>query len=200
MKNYKLQSKTTGETFFAGFYKNYKTCLEEAVKRHIPLHNIDLRNRNLCNANLDDGIFGYADFSGSNLTGANMSECYLKEANFQNTSLFNTCFAHSNITNCNFQDASFGATDIAGAIIYNCTFSTLSSFSLDFNQARQIENCVFISEHGQISRISRPPIVVSGLNNSPIIILDDQIFEGHTPITLQKSKTLLAQIKENMEK
>ncbi len=196
MQNYKLISQKTGETLFAGFFKDYTTCLEEAVKRHIPLNNVSLKNRNLSNANLDDGIFADADFSGSNLTGANMSECYLKDARFENTSLFNTCFAHSNLTGCDFNGASFGATDISGSILQGCSFSTLSAFTLDFCKAREMGQCAFISHQGQSSKISTPPIVLSGLGKLPIIMLDDDVYEGHRRINKQYSYRLMNMILE----
>lgn len=191
MQNYKLQTKDTNKTLFAGFFKDYKTCLEEAVRRRIPLHSINLKNKNLSNANLDDGVFSSADFHGTNLTGANMSECYLNGANFQNASLFNTCFAYSNLSNANFQDASFGATDMAGCIIDNSQFSTLSTFTIDFTKIRQMHDCIFITRNGAISKLSTPPIVISGIGKSPIIMLDEHIFEGHHRIESKQSKRLL---------
>ena len=190
MKNYKLVSKETNETLFAGFYKDFKTCLEEAVVRRIPLFHADLRNKNLCNANLDDGIFGHADFSGSNLTGTNLSESYCQNANFTNTSLYNACLAYSNLRNANLQGASFGATDITNAIIDGVQFSTLSAFNLNFFSTRQMQNCIFISHEGAISRMSKPPIVIHGLNKAPLIMTDDAAHIGHKKI--QNARSLLA--------
>ena len=182
MKNYKLTKKDTGETLFAGFFADFKTCLEEAVKQKTPLFGIDLRNRNLSNANLDDGIFGYADFSGCNLTGANISESYCRNADFSGASLFNTCFAYSNMSDCNFTDTSFGATDMTGSILDRSQFSTLSAFSVDLGKTKQMEECVFIANDGTITELSEPPIVINGLNKAPIIITETHILKGHTRI------------------
>lgn len=193
MKNYKLSTKT-GKILFAGFFKDYKSCLEEAVTRRIPLNHIDLNGKNLSNANLDDGMFSHADFSRCNLTGANMSECYLKETNFSGAALFNTCFAYSNLNRCNFHNASFGATDMTGAIIDGSQFSTLSTFTIDFTKLRQMKNCTFTNQHGIIANLSTPPIVIHGLGRSPVIMLDEHIFEGHRRIQTKHANTLLQSI------
>jgi len=194
MKNYKLISLRTGETLFAGFFKDFKTCLEDAVIRHIPLNHIDLKGKNLSNANLDDGIFGYADFSGANLTGSNISESYCKGANFEGASLFNTCFAYSNLSSCNFTNASFGACDISGAIIDGSKFSTLSAFTIDFTKTKQMRNCVFLANDGSISSLSTPPICITGIDKSPIIMLDEHIYRGHRRLEKAHTQKLLKAI------
>ncbi|NCT40386.1 MAG: pentapeptide repeat-containing protein [Alphaproteobacteria bacterium] len=184
MKNYKLISKDTEKTLFSGFFQDFKTCLEEAVSRRIPLNKINLSGKNLSNANLDDGIFGEADFTNTNLTGANISESYCKGANFENASLFNTCLAYSNLTGCNFKHASFGATDMSAAIIDRAQFSTLSAFTIDFTKIRQMRGCTYHAHDGQISTLSKPPIVITGIAPSPIIMLDDHVYTGHHRILL----------------
>ncbi|MFK7839088.1 MAG: pentapeptide repeat-containing protein [Bdellovibrionales bacterium] len=180
MKNYKLISKIDEKTIFSGFYKGFITCLEDAVLRKIPLHNINLNGKNLTNANLDDGLFANADFSNTNLTGVNLSESYCKGANFSNASLFNTCLAYSNLINCNFKGASFGATDMSAALLDQSEFSTLSAFSIDFTKTKQMRNCIFIDYDGCISTLSKPPIVITGIQSKPIILMDDQIYFGQS--------------------
>jgi len=182
MNNYKLTSIKTGETLFAGFFKNFKSCLEEAVSRKITLHHINLKNKNLTNANLDDAILSCANFQGANLSGANISECYCKGANFKDTSLYNTCFAYSNLSQSDFTGAQFGATDMSGAIIDRAKFSTLSAFSIDFANTKQMHECTFTAQDGNISTLSNPPIVITGLRPSPIIMLDNDIYNGHRRI------------------
>ena len=179
MKNYKLIEKDSNKTIFCGFYKDFKTCLEEAVKRRTPLNNINLSGKNLTNANLDDGIFANADFSNTNLSGANISESYCKGASFENASLFNTCLAYSNLSACNFKGASFGATDMSASILDGAQFSTLSAFTIDFTKTRQMRDCTFIANDGSISRLSKPPIVITGLQPTPIVMLDEHIYSGH---------------------
>lgn len=187
MKNYKITTRDTNEQLFAGYFKDFKSCLEAAVSRRKALNNANLSHQNLSNANLDDGIFAGADFSGSNLSGANLSEAYCKGSNFSQTTLFNTCFAYSNLIGCNFQDASFGATDIAGALIDNSTFSTLSAFTLDFNKALQMQQCLFISHDNKYFEFSSPPITIHGLSAQPITLLENQILEGHRHIRKQRA-------------
>lgn len=186
MKKYKLRSTDNDKIVFEGHFPSFKTCLEQAVFEKTPLHHIDLKNQDLSNANLDDAKMGFADFTGANLTGTNLSESYLRGANFNNCALYNTCLSLSNISECDFQGAHFGGTDIFGAILCHSTFSTLSAFSLDFSAARQMQECHFINAQGQSAQMSRPPIIIQGLGRQPIIIMDNTITAGHSPIEREK--------------
>lgn len=204
MQHFKVQTTTDKTTLFEGHYKSIKHCLEDAIQNNTPLCHADLSGTNLTNANLDDAILPYADFTNTNLSGANISESYLKGSVFKNTALYNTCFAYSNMTTCNFQSASFGATDICGAIISGAEFSSLSCFSLDFQTARQMDNCIFISHDGHINPMSKPPIVIKGFHNRPIIMTDHNILAGHNRINLSKCETLakklsVREIKKRLE-
>ena len=188
MKNYKITTKDTNELLFAGYFKDFKSCLEAAVNKHTPLNNANLSHQNLSNANLDDGIFAGADFSGSNLSGVNISEAYCKGANFNRTSLFNASFAYSNLTNSDFQNSLFGGTDIVGALIDGSTFSTLSAFSLDFNNSRQMHDCKFVTPDNSSIEFSSPPITIKGLRPQLIIILENHILEGQQSIQKHHAK------------
>jgi len=194
MKNYKLTSKKTNQTLFAGFYPDIKSCLEDAINRRTALPHVDLRTQNLSNANLDDGIFPHADFSGANLTGANISESYCRHANFNETALYNTCFAYSTLSMCNFKGAHFGATDMSGAIIDGAQFNTLSAFTIDFTKTKQMQGCTFINNTGQIAQLSAPPIIINGISKSPIIMLGDHIYRGHKRLDHKHAQHLLAAI------
>lgn len=182
MKHHQLLSTTDGAILFEGQFQNFKHCLEQAVKDRVTLNNVALNGKNLTNINLDDAIMPGADFTGANLTGANLSEAYLKGANFTASALYNVCFNESNLTACNFTSAAFGATDIHGCIITNAQFSSLSCFTLDFVYAREMGGCIFINPDGRICAMSKPPVVIRGLNHRPIILLDHQVKFGHNVI------------------
>jgi len=179
MKHYQIRSFDKRTVLFEGFFKDFKTCLETAIAGKAILNNADLSNRNLSNVNIDDAIMPGADFSHANLSGANMSEAYFKNARFTGAALYNTCFYDTNLTGCDFTDASFGATDIFGAILSGARFSTLSCFSLDFHNAREMSGCIFKSPDGRVSRMSKPPIVIRGMGKDPVIFLDDHLKSGH---------------------
>lgn len=194
MKHYEIKSTKTGAILFQGQYPNFNACLEDAISSRIPLPYANLQNRNLSNANFDDAILPHADFSGSNLTGTNLSESYLKGAIFAGAALYNTCMSHSNLRACDFTNASFGATDIAGTIISQSQFSTLSCFSLDFTHVRQMDACIFIGNDGRFSTMSKPPIVIKGLTNKPVILMDYDIRAGHNTINATKASALAHRI------
>ena len=190
MKSYQLRSINHDAVMFEGRFKSFKDCLEHAVLDRVALDCVNLRDKNLTNANLDDAIMPYADFRGSNLIGANMSEAYLKGSNFAGTALYNVCFNDSNMSACDFDNASFGATDIHGSIISQSQFSTLSCFSLDFNSVRQMGGCIFINPDGRICQMSRPPIVIRGMGRDPIILMDRQVKAGHNIIDHKRLSAL----------
>lgn len=183
---------------FEGRFENFKGALEQAVSDRVALNGVNLRNLDLSNTNLDDAVMPYADFTGSNLSGANISESYLKNANFTGAALYNTCLCDSNLTTANFHSASFGATDIHGCIITGAQFSTLSCFSLEFSNVRNMGGCVFINPDGRICTMSKPPIVVRGLGRDPLIIMDEAAKSGYNIIDhkrLQPLKDKLADIR-----
>lgn len=190
MRNYIIHTTDENLALFKGQFTNFKDCLEQAVKNRITLERADLRNKNLTNANLDDAIMPGADLSGSNLSGANLSEAYLRGSNFSGAALYNTCMNDSNISACNFADASFGATDIHGTIISDSQFSTLSCFTLDFPRTRQMSGCIFINPDGRICTMSKPPIVIRGAGNDPIILMDRHVKSGHNIIDHKHLKPL----------
>lgn len=179
---------------FEGRFKSFKACLEQAVRDRVALNCVSLRNLNLINVNLDDAIMPGADLSGSNLSGTNMSEAYLKGAAFNGSALFNVCFNDSNMSACDFTDASFGATDIHGSIISHAQFSTLSCFTLDFVQTREMGGCIFINPDGHICDMSRPPVVIRGIGRSPIILLDKHIKAGHNIIDQKRLRPLVEKL------
>ena len=172
MNNYTLKTHSENKNIFSGTYRSFIDCIEDAVKQNINMSHINLSHKNLSNANLDGAHMPFANFKGANLIGANLSECHLKNANFNDTSLYNTCFAYSELQNSQFLGASFGATLIEGCNAQNCTFSTLSCFDLDFHLTRAMDGCTYIDQNYKHHNMSEPPIILKGLLNTPIIVLD----------------------------
>lgn len=178
MNNYTLKTYTENKPIFSGHYHSFIDCLEDAVKKNINLSHIDLRAQNLTNANLDGAHMPFADFKGANLIGCNLSECELQNSIFNDCVLYNTCFAYSEIKNSMFMGASFGATIIDGSNIQDCTFSTLSAFDLEFQTTRAMSGCRFIDPDFMHHDMSQPPVILKGIINTPIIILDKSIKIG----------------------
>lgn len=198
MNEYIVKSTKTKETLFEGIFPSFKTALEIAVQDRVHLGHANLRGKNLSAANLDDAILPHADFTGSNLTGTNLSEAMLSNAVFKNTGLYNACFSYSNLTACDFKDAAFGATDIAGSILNLAQFSTLSSFSLNFKSARQMHGCTFTNAKGVTTQMSRPPLVIMGLGQSPLIMFEGIALMGHRELSPCKVAELCQTTYENI--
>ena len=178
MQHYVLRNHSNQITLFEGDYESYVDCLEDAVTNNINLQEIDLSNKNLSNANLDNAKMQNANFNNSNLTGANLSESNLQSASFNNTTLYNTCLSYSNLKKANFMNANFGATLINGSNIEKAMFSTLSCFDLDFRSVEKMKGCKFECYDGLMHAMSHHPIVLKGILNKPIVVLDQTITIG----------------------
>lgn len=177
MKMISIRSVRNSKILIRGQFRNIKACLENAVAQSKPLSLADLRRKNLASGRLDGAVLQKADFTASNLTGANLSEAELTGARFQDCDLYNTCFAYSTLRHCNFTGASFGGTDLTGADISFSVFSTLSALAVDFVSVKAMQGCVFINPDGTFSRMSRPPVVISGLPK-PVVFFDDHLKIG----------------------
>lgn len=182
MTQYQLRSVQNDAVLFEGDFMSFRACLEKAVHLRLNLDHIDLRRRNLSNANLDEARMRGADFSGTNLSGANLSDSSLSGARFAGAALYNTCLALSDLQGCDFEDASFGATDVFGAVLSHARFSTLSCFTLDFARTQAMQGCVFINPDGHVSRMSRPPVVVQGFAIGPVVLMDEDARAGQNLI------------------
>ncbi len=178
MQNFVLNNYTDNKELFSGGYSSFIECLEDAIEQNIDLSSIDLKNKNLSNANLDGANMPMAYLAGANLTGANLSEANLRNSVFYNCSLYNTCLSYSNLQGCDFRDANFGATLIEGANIQKCIFSTLSCFDLDFYFTDNMSGCLFVTADGAPHNMSNPPIILRGLMNTHIVVLDNTIKIG----------------------
>lgn len=192
MNYYTLKTHNENTTLLSGYYQSYTRCIEYAIEQGIDLSHIDLRDRNLSNANLDGANMSGACFTGANLTGTNLSEANLQNSIFNNCSFYNTCFAYSNLQGCHFMGASFGATLIDGTNLQDCIFSTLSCFDLEFGLASAMNGCIFHEEvNGLHYKMSEPPVILKGIINTPIIIMDKVVKIGSQIFTEDVSAPLL---------
>lgn len=178
MKQYELVTHTEKRILFAGKYPDFRECLEHAITQNTDLANIDLREKNLSNGNFDGAHMPGALFIGTNLSGANLSESCLRGSSFHHASLHNACLCYSDLRACDFRDADFGATDIGNADIGFSRFSTLSCFDLAFTDAQNMLGCTFESPEGHFCKMSRHPIVLKGILNTPIVIMDQTVKIG----------------------
>ncbi len=176
----KLRSDQDNHLLYEGDFPTLTACLEQAVGEQINLKGVNLHNANLINANLDEAQLQNANLSGANLSGANLSESHLKGANMTGTALFNTCFCYSDLSYCDFGNSTFGGTDIAGCDISESRFSTLSAFTLNFDLARNMAGCVFRDPAGVLCAMSRAPVVIHGLQNGPVVLMDHHVKIGTT--------------------
>lgn len=186
MKIHAIHSATTGAMLFEGRYNSFTECVEQAVQLRVLLNGADLRNRNLSNACLDDGLFAGADFSGSNLTGANLSETSMPGASFENADLYNTCFAYADLRGCRFNNANFGATNITRADISQAHFAALSCFSLDFIHTAAMKNCRFSDKEGAEFTFSEPPVVIRGMSRRLTVLTDGFWLHGTVVIPYEE--------------
>lgn len=178
MPYFTLHKHTDRTEIFSGHYASFAECLEDAVENKINLVSINLQNKDLSNANLDGAHMPNARFTSANLSGTNLSEAHLMNAIFYNCSLFNTCLSYSDLSKSDFRGANFGATLIDGTNMQDCIFSTLSCFDLDFYFTTNMTGCLFVSEDGNIHKMSKHPMVLKGFMNTHIIILDNTIKIG----------------------
>lgn len=178
MQHFKLFKYKNSTEIFSGYYKSFTDCLEDAIKQERNLAHIDLKNRDLSNANLDNACMPGAVFINTNLSGANLSEASLENSTFYNCSLYNTCLSFSNLQSCDFRNANFGATLVDNSNMKNCIFSTLSCFDLDFYFTKDMSGSIFMTDDHNIHKMSKHPMVLKGFMNTHIVIFDNSIKIG----------------------
>lgn len=186
MQFYTIKRRQTGKVIFSGHFLNFRACVEHAIADEISLFQADLRGANLLNAELDGGDFRQADFSGSNMSGANASECQLQGCNLSGVTLHGAALCESNFKKSIFDAASFGATDIFGSDLSECYFSTLSAFTLNFTDTKTMTGSQFKNGCGTLCHMSRPPVVIGGLNQT-VVMMDDYIKIGASVFALEGS-------------
>ena len=183
MMNIIIKNKNTEEIIFKGIYNNDKECIEDAISKGVNLSRADLRRRNFQSANIDTAQLDGADLRFSNLSNANISESNLAGADLRGANLIGTCLAETNLTSALLQNASFGATDIAYATLDGVQLSTLSALHLPFIEAASMQLCVFQTANTDIITFSTPPILIQGLLNKNLYIIENNILFGHDNVS-----------------
>lgn len=184
MHYYTIKSAFAENLLFSGQYRSLAECVTDAVARRVSLRGADFRNANLINAEMDGGDYAGAVFAGANLTSANISEADLRGADFENAILHGAILCDSDMSQANFDGALFGATEIAGATLQQCIFTTLSAFTLPFDEADMVKDCRFINPCDTVCMFSRQPLVVRGLS-AQVMVLDHHIKIGHDVFPLE---------------
>lgn len=194
MKKILIKKLKTGTTLYEGQFASFSECLEQAIADKTNLSGADLSHQNLSTANLDNACLSGADLSFTNLNHANLSEGDFTNATFFGANMVAACMAESNFTKCNFLGCSFGANILADSIFDHSMFSTLSAFQLPFTEARSMQSCYFYFEDELLFSNSKPPVVVLGLSNDPVIISENSIYLGHKDLTSELARKLTLQI------
>ncbi|MGZ9097253.1 MAG: pentapeptide repeat-containing protein [Micavibrio sp.] len=184
---YTIKSSLVNEALYYGTFSSFRRCVEQAVADGISLRGASLRNTNLLNAELDGADFRQADLSGCNLAGANASECRMNGADFTGATLHGTILCESDLSHACMGSAAFGATDVFAAVLNDCHFSSLSAFTLDFIDASSMTGSCFVNPCGTVCPMSRPPVLIQGLNQR-MIIMDRHIKIGHDVFALNSAQ------------
>lgn len=185
-----LKCYRTGEPLYEGRFLTLSACVEQAILEKVNLAGIDLSYANLSGGNFDDANMPDAKLRGANLSGANLSEAVLDNSDLTDAVLVNACLCESSLKACLFYGASFGATDIAGADLSGAYFSTLSAFDLEFTQARGLQSCHYRHADGVMTDFSRPPIVLRGILNTPVIVFDKIVKIGGNRLPLHTAVSI----------
>lgn len=190
---YTIKSSLVDEALYYGTFSSFRRCVEQAIADGVSLRGAALSQANLLNAELDGADLRQADLSECNLSGANASECLLAGANLTGATLHGTTLCESDLSYACMESAAFGATDIFASVLKECHFSSLSAFTLDFIDADSMSGSHFINPCGTICPMSRPPVLIQGLNQR-IIIMDRHIKIGHDVFALDQVQPGLGRI------
>ena len=191
MQYFELKN-NNGKLLYSGHFNSIIDCVECAINTGIDLSGVNLSHQNLANITLDGANMPRANFEGSNISGGNLSEANLSGSNFSNTLLCNSCLCLSDLSKCNFTGSQFGATDIAGTKLSYSTFSTISALDLDFIFAEEIKNCVFIQPDNHMCIFNRPPLLIKGLVNTPVVFFDNYMKIGQKLYSKQEVIKLIS--------
>ncbi len=189
MRATQLRSKD-GALLFEGIYPTFTTCLEAAVQQGVKLDHLDLSGQDLRHANLDNAIIRWGDFTQADLSGANISEAVLDDSDFSCANMINICGCYSSFKRCLFLETAFGASDFSESIIDRATFAGPSMFSIPFARTSQMNFCLYQDESGQKHNMNHPPLVITGLKHT-LILLEDIALINNKPIKKEKLESLL---------
>lgn len=190
MRHFIIKTHNTGKTIFEGQFETFKSCLEHAIKDHVDLQYADLRNTNLCQANLDDAAMPFARFDNANMMGANLSESIITHSSFNNATLYGACFAYADASHSVFAYTALGGLDITGCDLSACTFHGTDVLTLNLSRAKSITGCFYCSTGRPPLPFSTPPLVLHGLGAHPIAVFDELIYIKNQCFNLSTLKTI----------
>lgn len=185
MKLYEIKDKRTQHILYEQKAKSFKETIEKAIQDNVCLNGADLSFQNLSNTNLDNAQLSYADFSNSNLSNANLSESCFKRSNFSNANMVGSCMAESDFTAVDFLYSDFGSNILSACTLDSAKFNTFSGFQLPFIQSESMQSCAFYNREILLFKTSRPPIVVIGLDDAPLLMAENNIYRGHNLLVSQ---------------
>lgn len=182
MKTITFKAHHTKDVIFEGQFHSQKDALEAAIHDNVTLKNIDLSHMNLQNVTLDEATLSGALLRGTNLQGANLSDAIFIDCNLSAANLTSACLVESRLENCHFGHTQFGNTLVQDTILTRCSFTGPSALYLDFKATKSMLGCSYATDvAGQNCTkvdMSKPPIVILGLNTRPIAFFDDYILCG----------------------
>ena len=168
----------TGEVIFEGYFHTVKRAMEAAVREHVCLDGVDLRNTNLSQANLDGAQMKGVCLWGANLTGVNMSGVEMAGADCRNANFKDCCLAESDCSKTDFRGSYFSNSVLRQTDLSDAKFSCPSIFNNNLYEVGNLHGAVY-SHKGEVEcDMSQTPIIIHGVEK-PIILLKDKILIGH---------------------
>lgn len=177
MSNTEIFSHHDESLLYHGKHDSIIATIEDAYTEGHSLNRANLNGAKINNITLDGLEAHDMHFINANMSGANLSETTLTNCNFSGAHLVDACLAEATLKSCILDYAMFGGTDISGAQFINCHFAGLSCFSLNYMSAAYLERLIYRNDDTQEVEFSQPPIVINGVNTTPIIL-----FDRHTKI------------------
>lgn len=89
--------RVTGGLVLSGWFSSFKTALEYAYAKNMPLHGLNAAYQDLSHITLEGIDLSGADFTGARLVNANLSHTILTDAIFKDTNINEACLAGSTL-------------------------------------------------------------------------------------------------------
>ena len=174
-----IKSALDGCVLFEDDFSTIKKTAENAVKQNIPLPHADFRKADLRSAALDGLNAPGACLWGADLSGTDLAEVYLHGADLRLAHLKEACLADSVLTSCDCRGTVFQRTILTGCDISGSDFSCPSFLAQNFEGIGSMVDCTYHYKGETECRLSRPPVVLTGLTER-ITQLDNHTIIGGT--------------------
>ena len=170
---------TTPNQELLGYYAKSISKHEKTFIDLIKIQNlgINLRNRDLSNANFSGSKFPSGNFSGSKLEYTDFKGTLLQNAQFDNTKLINTNFREADLQSANFSDSEIIDTIFPQAKLQNAYFTKTKIYKSNFSSSEiqgamfykvDISETNFSSSHLQGSVLISCTIIDSDISKSDL--------------------------------